>query len=101
MDNLNLTKIKKKVYQSLKNTGYNNFLLAISGGADSLFLLKIIHELSNEYDYSIRAIHINHNFSPNSGDMENLVVNCKMVSIKLLVIFQNSAKPFNLGLYII
>ena len=50
MDNLNLINVKKKVHQSLKNTGYNNFLLAISGGADSLFLLKIIHELSNEYD---------------------------------------------------
>ena len=67
MDNLNLIKVKKKVYQSLKNTGYNNFLLAISGGPDSLFLLKMIHELSNEHDYRIRAIHVNHNFSPNSG----------------------------------
>ena len=75
MDNLNLIKVKKKVYQSLKNTGYNNFLLAISGGPDSLFLLKMVHELSNEHDYSIRAIHVNHNFSPNSGDMENYCVN--------------------------
>ena len=65
MDNLNLIKVKRKVYQSLKNTGYNNFLLAISGGPDSLFLLKMIHELSHEYDYNIRAIHVNHNFSPN------------------------------------
>ena len=74
MDNLNLIKVKKKVYQSLKNTGYNNFLLAISGGSDSLFLLKIIHEISNHHDYSIRAIHVNHNFSPNSGDMEIIVL---------------------------
>ena len=57
MDNLNLIKVKKKVHQSLKNTGYKNFLLAISGGPDSLFLLKMVHELSNDYDYSIRAIH--------------------------------------------
>ena len=53
MDNLNLIKVKKKVHQSLKNTGYKNFLLAISGGPDSLFLLKIVHELSNDYDYNI------------------------------------------------
>ena len=86
MDNLNLIKIKKKVYQSLKNTGYNNFLLAISGGADSLFLLKIIHELSNEYDYTIRAIHVNHNFSPNSGDIENYCVNaCKEYDVELVI----------------
>ena len=84
MDNLNLTKIKKKVHQSLKNTGYNNFLLAISGGSDSLFLLKMIYELSNEYDYTIRAIHVNHNFSPNCGDMENYCVSaCKCVFVRV------------------
>ena len=36
MDNLNLIKVKKKVYESLKNTGYNNFLLAI-GNANGNF----------------------------------------------------------------
>ena len=71
MDNLNLTKIREKVYQSLKNTGCSNFLLAISGGSDSLFLLRVIYELSNRYKYNIRAIHINHNFSLNSENMQN------------------------------
>ena len=86
MDNLNLIKVKKKVHQSLKNTGYKNFLLAISGGPDSLFLLKIVHELSNEFDYTIRAIHVNHNFSPNSGDMENYCVNaCTEHDVELVI----------------
>ncbi|MEC8085521.1 MAG: tRNA lysidine(34) synthetase TilS [Pseudomonadota bacterium] len=86
MDNLNLIKVKKKVYQSLKKTGCNNFLLAISGGSDSLFLLKMIHELSNQYNYYIRAIHVNHNFSPNSGDMENYCVNaCKEYDVELVI----------------
>ena len=91
MDNLNLIKVKKKVYQSLKKTGCNNFLLAISGGSDSLFLLKMIHELSNEYDYTIRAIHVNHNFSPNSGDMENYCVKaCKEYDVELVIKNLNS-----------
>ena len=86
MDNLNLIKVKKKVYQSLKKTGCNNFLLAISGGSDSLFLLKMVHELSSEYNYYIRAIHVNHNFSPNSGDMENYCVNaCKEHDVELVI----------------
>ena len=86
MDNLNLIKVKKKVYQSLKKTGCNNFLLAISGGSDSLFLLKMVHELSSEYNYYIRAIHVNHNFSPNSGDMENCCVNaCKEYDVELVI----------------
>ena len=86
MDNLNLIKVKKKVYQSLKKTGCNNFLLAISGGSDSLFLLKMVHELSSKYNYYIRAIHVNHNFSPNSGDMENYCVNaCKEYDVELVI----------------
>ena len=97
MDNLNLIKVKKKVHQSLKNTGYKNFLLAISGGLDSLLLLKIVHELSNEYDYSIRAIHVNHNFSPNSGDMENYCVNaCAEHDVELVIKNLNSNTKSNI-----
>ena len=97
MDNLNLIKVKKKVHQSLKNTGYKNFLLAISGGPDSLFLLKIVHELSNDYDYNIRAIHVNHNFSPNSRDMENYCVDaCKEYDIELVIKNLNSKIKSNI-----
>ena len=86
MDNLNLIKVKKKVHQSLKNTGCDNFLLAISGGSDSLFLLKVIHELSNEYKYNIRAVHVNHNFSLNSRHMENYCVHaCNEYDIEIVV----------------
>ena len=86
MDNLNLIKVKKKVHQSLKNTGCDNFLLAISGGSDSLFLLRVIHELSNEYKYNIRAVHVNHNFSLNSRHMENYCVHaCNEYDIEIVV----------------
>ena len=86
MDNLNLTKIREKVYQSLKNTGCSNFLLAISGGSDSLFLLRVIHELSNRYEYNIRAIHINHNFSLNSENMQNYCINaCNDYGVDIVI----------------
>ena len=97
MVNSNLIKVKKKVCQSLKNTGYKNFLLAISGGPDSLFLLKMIYELSNEYDYTIRAIHVNHNFSPNCGDMENYCVNaCKEYDVELVIKNLNCSTKSNI-----
>jgi tRNA(Ile)-lysidine synthase len=48
--------------------------------------LKMVHELSSEYNYYIRAIHVNHNFSPNSGDMENYCVNaCKEYDVELVI----------------
>ena len=86
MDNLNLNKIREKVYQSLKNTGRSNFLLAISGGSDSLFLLRVIHELSNKHKYNIRAIHVNHNFSPNSDYMQKYCLDaCKDYGVEIVI----------------
>ena len=97
MDNLNQTKVREKVYQSLKNTGCNNFLLAISGGPDSLFLLRVIHQLSTQYKYNIRAIHINHNFSLNSKDMENYCVNaCKACDVEIIIKNINSNVKSNI-----
>ena len=97
MDNLNLTKIKEKVYQSLKNSGRSNFLVAISGGSDSLFLLRVIHELSNEYKCNIRAIHINHNFSLNSEQMQNYCVNvCKEYGVEIVIRNLNSTVQSNI-----
>lgn len=85
MGNSNLTNIKEKVYQSLKKSGRTNFLVAVSGGSDSLLLLKIMHELSNEFEYYIRAIHINHNVSDNSDEMERYCIQvCKRYNIELL-----------------
>ena len=101
MDNLNLTKIKEKVYQSLKNTGCSNFLLAISGGPDSLFLLRVIHELSNTHGYNIRAIHVNHNFSLNSEHMENYCVNaCKEYGVEIVIKNLNSTVQSNIEDYL-
>ena len=86
MDNLNLTELKEKVHQSLVNTGCDNFLLAVSGGVDSLFLLRVINELSHQYKYNIRAIHVNHNFSLNSEHMENYCVNtCKEYDVEIII----------------
>ena len=70
MGNSNLNNLKEKVHQSLKKTGRKNYLVAVSGGSDSMLLLRILYELSNEYEYKIRAIHINHNISNNSDEME-------------------------------
>ena len=86
MGNSNHNNIKEKVHQSLKKTGRKNFLLAISGGSDSMLLLKILYELSNEYEYKIRAIHINHNISSNSDEMEKHCIDiCSRHNIEIII----------------
>ncbi len=86
MGNLNLTNIKEKVYQSLEKTGYKNYLVAVSGGSDSILLLKILNDLSNEYKYKIRAIHINHNISNNSYEMEKYCIDaCRRFNVEIII----------------
>ena len=86
MGNSNLNNIKEKVHQSLKKTGRKNYLVAVSGGSDSMLLLRILYELSNEYEYKIRAIHINHNISSNSDAMEKHCIDaCGHYNIEIIV----------------
>lgn len=86
MGNLNLTNFKQKVHESLQKTGLKKFLVAISGGSDSLLLLRIMHELSKEFDYCIRAIHINHNVSDNSDEMEKCCIHmCRYWNIEIII----------------
>ena len=85
MDNLNLNNLKERVHQALNKTGYENYLVAVSGGSDSILLLRILYELSNKYKYKIRAIHINHNISSNSDEMEKHCIEvCSHYNIELI-----------------
>ncbi|MBU1691468.1 MAG: tRNA lysidine(34) synthetase TilS [Gammaproteobacteria bacterium] len=42
--------------------------LALSGGADSVALLDILAQLRTSLNFSLSAIHVNHQISPNSAD---------------------------------
>ena len=84
MDNLNHNYIKETIKETLLNTSKNKFLIAISGGIDSMLLLKIASLINQESKFSFRAIHINHNMSSNSKEMEECCVNsCLKYSIDL------------------
>jgi tRNA(Ile)-lysidine synthase len=74
MDNLNHNHIKEIVKKNLFNTPKKKFLLAISGGIDSMLLLKISSVISSESNLSFRAIHINHNLSANCKEMEKCCI---------------------------
>ena len=71
MDNLNLSFLKETFNKTLLKTSKTNFILAISGGIDSMLMLRIAMLIRNETSFSFRAIHINHNHSSNAKEMEN------------------------------
>jgi tRNA(Ile)-lysidine synthase len=70
MDNLNLSILKKNFKKTLQKTNKTNFLLAISGGIDSMLMLKIATLINDDTGFNLRAIHINHNYSSNAKEME-------------------------------
>ena len=45
--------------------------VAYSGGLDSHVLLHLVSQYGNAYSGSLHSIHVNHNFSPSSGDWAN------------------------------
>ena len=97
MDNLNLIDLQKLVGQSLERTGYRNFLIAISGGADSLLLLTIINKLKDLHKFNIRAIHINHNVVNNSKLMERHCVEiCNSYKTEIVLKNLKTSKESNL-----
>ncbi len=86
MDNLNHNYIKETVKKNLCSISKKKFLIAISGGIDSMLLLKISSLIRYESKLSFRAIHINHNISANSKGMEECCIkSCNKYSIDLEV----------------
>ena len=69
MDNLNLRVLKENFKKTLQKTNKTSFLLALSGGIDSMLLLKIATLVNNDKSFNFSAIHINHNHSPNAKEM--------------------------------
>ena len=86
MDNLNLSTLKETLKKTLQKTHKTNFLLAVSGGIDSMLLLKIATLIKNNESFNFRAIHINHNHSSNAKEMEKHCSNmCYEYNINLTV----------------
>jgi len=87
MDNLNLSNLKETFNKTLHKTNKTSFILAISGGIDSMLMLKIAMLIKNNTRFSFRAIHINHNYSSNSKEMENHCIEiCHQYNLDLTLI---------------
>ena len=56
--------------------------IALSGGVDSVVLLHLLHRLLHERAFSLSAIHVNHQISPNAADWVSF---CSTLCAKLKV----------------
>lgn len=63
------------------------FLLAVSGGVDSMVMLQTFLALSARYDIDLKVVHINHQLRPEASDKEqNLVLQlCEAQNIPVFV----------------
>jgi len=96
MDNLNHNQLKEIVENSLEKLAKSNFLIAISGGIDSILLLDVVNEINRHKKYQIRAIHINHNVSKNADAMQNNCIDiCNKLNINLTIKNINSIEKSN------
>lgn len=77
--------------ESVKSTIVKNKLIkrgeiigvGVSGGTDSMALLHYLHSISDELDFEICAVHIDHNIRENSSDDATFVMNyCKENGIR-------------------
>ncbi len=86
MDNLNHNSLNNLVLNNLLRTDKKNFLVAISGGVDSMLLLNIVDQIRKNNNFNVRAIHINHNISDNSNKMQDRCIeSCIKYNIDLVV----------------
>lgn len=70
--------IKSRIYSFIvKNNLINSqdkIVIAVSGGADSMFMLRILSDLKDELSIDIAIAHINHGIREKSDKDENFVV---------------------------
>lgn len=90
------TYLHKKILNILTDSGlffYNKkILLAISGGKDSLCLLKIVKDLGLIYQWQIGIIHCNHEWRSDSKENAQMIYNLAMELNLDFYLAKNSSK---------
>ena len=97
MVNLNHNQLTEVVLKSLIESKKTKFLIALSGGIDSILLLNIVNKICKSQKYQLRAVHVNHNMSKNSSAMQKHCINiCNKFSIELLIKDINDSETSNI-----
>ncbi len=78
----NMNKVKKFIQEKNLISHGEHIIVGVSGGADSVCVLLILHSLQRELDLKITAVHINHMIRTEAVDDEKFVKDlCGKLSI--------------------
>lgn len=93
----------------------DSILVALSGGPDSVFLLKVLYSIKDDYGITVSAVHVNHNIRKNESLKEERFCQklCDDLGVELFIISENipvlakksnkgleeTARNFRLGIY--
>ena len=61
-------KVKAYIAQHKMTASGNDVVVGVSGGADSICLLFILHGLKKELGINLKAVHVNHMLRPEAGE---------------------------------
>ncbi len=90
MDNKSfIEQVKNNILEhNLLETG-NKIIVGVSGGADSVCLLKVFLELENEFDLKLFVVHVNHGLRGHEADYDqsHVIELCKNWGIPIKVCF--------------
>lgn len=82
-----ICKVRKTIekYGLLKDC--KSIAVGVSGGADSMCLLKILSKLKSEYDIIIKVVHVNHNIRGDEALRDQTLVEdyCKHIGVECFV----------------
>lgn len=78
-------------------------LVAVSGGVDSMVLLRLLHELSKQYKWKLTVAHLNHQLRGRSSDADERLVARTAKALRLPMVVERAnvrkrAKPGGLSL---
>ncbi len=97
-----ICKVKRTIEKYGLLASVKSVAVGVSGGADSMCLLSILNSLSDEFDITVKAVHINHNLRGDEALRdENFVRDfCRKHQIKLHVFSEDikaQAKQLGIG----
>jgi tRNA(Ile)-lysidine synthase len=72
----------------------DSILLALSGGADSVFLLEFLHKYKRRFNIDIAAFHLNHNLRGKEANIDEQF--CKKITAQKKVPFFSTSKNVKL-----
>lgn len=94
--NLSAKWLSGELFEGLHLSKNANYYVAYSGGVDSTVLLALMAKLQHQYDFSLTALHVNHNLQPEADAWaEHCAASCKTLGVEyrsMSVVLDNASE---------